>query len=57
MRNLIRILVKKEEPQVYFRHNYIAVVDVEREELKLATLYDLFETLTITQVPRGGKRK
>ena len=57
MRNLIRILAKKEEPQVSMRHNYIAVVDVEREDLKLAALYDLFETLTITQVPRGGKRK
>ena len=57
MRNPIRILVKKEEPKLCIRHVYIAVFVVEREEWKLAALCDLFETLTITQVPRGGKRK
>ena len=55
MRNPIRILVKKEELTLEgIRQFYIAV---EREEWKLAALCDLFETLTITQVPSGGKRK
>jgi hypothetical protein len=49
MRNPIRILVKKEELTLEgIRQFYIAV---EREEWKLDTLCDLYETLTITQVP------
>ena len=55
MRNPIRILVKKEELTLEgIRQFYIAV---EREEWKLDTLCDLYETLTITQVlylPGGG---
>ena len=48
MRNPIRILVKKEELTLEgIRQFYIAV---EREEWKLDTLCDLYETLTITQV-------
>jgi translation initiation factor 4A len=47
MRNPIRILVKKEELTLEgIRQFYIAV---EREEWKLDTLCDLYETLTITQ--------
>ena len=45
---LFRILVKKEELTLEgIRQFYIAV---EREEWKLDTLCDLYETLTITQV-------
>ena len=48
MRNPIRILVKKEELTLEgIRQFYIAV---EREEWKIDTLCDLYETLTITQV-------
>uniref|UniRef100_A0A2I3G032 RNA helicase n=1 Tax=Nomascus leucogenys TaxID=61853 RepID=A0A2I3G032_NOMLE len=47
MRDPIRILVKKEELTLEgIRQIYI---NVEREEWKLDTLYDLYETLTITQ--------
>jgi len=47
MRNPIRILVKKEELTLEgIRQFYVAV---EREEWKLDTLCDLYETLTITQ--------
>jgi len=47
MREPIRILVKKEELTLEgIRQFYI---DVEREEWKLDTLCDLYETLTITQ--------
>jgi translation initiation factor 4A len=47
MRDPIRILVKKEELTLEgIRQFYIAV---EREEWKLDTLSDLYETLTITQ--------
>jgi len=54
MRNPIRILVKKEELTLEgIRQFYIAV---EREEWKLDTLCDLYETLTITQVLIYHKR-
>ncbi len=47
MRDPIRILVKKEELTLEgIRQFYI---EVEREEWKLDTLCDLYETLTITQ--------
>merc|ERR1712209_139954 len=47
MRNPVRILVKKEELTLEgIRQFYISV---EREEWKLDTLCDLYETLTITQ--------
>lgn len=47
MRNPVRILVKKEELTLEgIRQFYI---DVEKEEWKLDTLCDLYETLTITQ--------
>jgi len=47
MREPVRILVKKEELTLEgIRQFYI---DVEREEWKLDTLCDLYETLTITQ--------
>jgi len=47
MRNPIQILVKKEEVTLEgIKQFYIAV---EREEWKLDTLIDLYETLTITQ--------
>ena len=47
MRDPIRILVKKEELTLEgIRQFYISV---EREEWKLDTLCDLYETLTITQ--------
>merc|ERR1719204_2875149 len=47
MRNPVRILVKKEAVTlVGIRQFYVAV---EREEWKLDTLCDLYETLTITQ--------
>ncbi|XP_013775946.1 eukaryotic initiation factor 4A-II-like [Limulus polyphemus] len=47
MRDPIRILVKKEELTLEgIKQFYVAV---EREEWKLATLCDLYETLTITQ--------
>jgi superfamily II DNA/RNA helicase len=48
MRDPIRILVKKEELTLDgIKQFYIAV---DREEWKLDTLCDLYETLTITQV-------
>ena len=48
MREPIRILVKKEELTLEgIRQFYVSV---EREEWKLDTLCDLYETLTITQV-------
>ena len=47
MRDPVRILVKKEELTLEgIRQFYISV---EREEWKLDTLCDLYETLTITQ--------
>lgn len=47
MRNPVRILVKKDELTLEgIRQFYIAI---EREEWKLDTLCDLYETLTITQ--------
>ena len=47
MREPIRILVKKEELTLEgIRQFYVSV---EREEWKLDTLCDLYETLTITQ--------
>ncbi|XP_076338641.1 eukaryotic initiation factor 4A-I-like isoform X2 [Tachypleus tridentatus] len=47
MRDPVRILVKKEELTLEgIKQFYVAV---EREEWKLATLCDLYETLTITQ--------
>ena len=47
MRDPVRILVKKEELTLEgIRQFYI---QIEREEWKLDTLYDLYETLTITQ--------
>jgi len=47
MRNPIRILVKKEELTLEGIRQFY--VDVEKEEWKLDTLCDLYETLTITQ--------
>jgi len=47
MRNPIRILVKKEELTLEGIRQFY--VDVEREDWKLDTLCDLYETLTITQ--------
>ena len=48
MREPVRILVKKEELTLEgIRQFYVSV---EREEWKLDTLCDLYETLTITQV-------
>ena len=48
MRDPIRILVKKEELTLEgIRQFYVAV---DKEEWKLDTLSDLYETLTITQV-------
>ena len=47
MREPVRILVKKEELTLEgIRQFYVSV---EREEWKLDTLCDLYETLTITQ--------
>lgn len=47
MRDAVRILVKKEELTLEgIRQFYIGV---EKEEWKLETLYDLYDTLTITQ--------
>ena len=47
MRNPVRILVKKDELTLEgIRQFYIAI---EREDWKLDTLCDLYETLTITQ--------
>jgi len=47
MRNPVRILVKKEELTLDgIKQYYVAV---EKEDYKLATLYDLYESLTITQ--------
>jgi len=47
MRNPVRILVKKEELTLDgIRQYYVAV---EKEEYKLATLCDLYESITITQ--------
>ena len=47
MRDPVRILVKKEELTLEgIRQFYVSV---EREEWKLDTLCDLYETLTITQ--------
>lgn len=49
MRDPIRILVKKDELTLEgIRQFYVAV---EQEQWKLDTLCDLYETLTITQVP------
>jgi translation initiation factor 4A len=48
MRDPVRILVKKEELTLEgIRQFYVAV---DKEEWKLDTLCDLYETLTITQV-------
>ena len=47
MREPIRILVKKEELTLEGIRQFY--VEVEREEWKLDTLCDLYETLTITQ--------
>jgi translation initiation factor 4A len=47
MRNPIRILVKKEELTLEGIRQFY--VEVDREEWKLDTLCDLYETLTITQ--------
>lgn len=47
MRDPIRILVKKEELTLEGIRQFF--VEVEREEWKLDTLCDLYETLTITQ--------
>merc|ERR1712055_434380 len=47
MRDPIRILVKKEELTLEGIRQFY--VDVEREDWKLDTLCDLYETLTITQ--------
>lgn len=47
MRNPIRILVKKEELTLEGIKQFY--VNVEKEEYKLETLCDLYETLTITQ--------
>jgi len=47
MRKPVRILVKKEELTLDgIKQYYVAV---EKEDYKLATLYDLYESLTITQ--------
>merc|ERR1719367_2617456 len=47
MRDAVRILVKKDELTLEgIRQFYVAI---EREEWKLETLCDLYETLTITQ--------
>lgn len=46
MRDPIRILVKKEELTLEGIHQFY--INVEREEWKLDTLCDLYETLTIT---------
>ena len=52
MRDPVRILVKKEELTLEgIRQFYVSV---EREEWKLDTLCDLYETLTITQVSNAG---
>eukprot|EP00695_Tsukubamonas_globosa_P003182 TRINITY_DN507_c0_g1_i1.p2 TRINITY_DN507_c0_g1~~TRINITY_DN507_c0_g1_i1.p2 ORF type:complete len:396 (+),score=221.26 TRINITY_DN507_c0_g1_i1:100-1287(+) len=47
MRDPARILVKKEELTLEGIHQFF--INVEREDWKLATLCDLYETLTITQ--------
>jgi translation initiation factor 4A len=47
MKDPIRILVKKEE--LTFEGIKQFYINVERGEWKLDTLYDLYETLTITQ--------
>ena len=47
MRDPIQILVKKEELTLVEIKQYY--INVEREEWKLDTLCDLYETLTITQ--------
>jgi len=47
MRNPVRILVKKEELTLDGIRQYF--VAVEKEEYKLATLCDLYESITITQ--------
>ena len=47
MRDPIRILVKKEELTLEGIKQFY--INVERREWKLDTLYDLYETLTITQ--------
>jgi len=47
MRNPVRILVRKEELTLEGIRQFY--VDVEREDWKLDTLCDLYETLTITQ--------
>jgi len=47
MRNPVRILVRKEELTLEGIQQFY--VDVEREDWKLDTLCDLYETLTITQ--------
>uniref|UniRef100_A0A4W2FX29 RNA helicase n=1 Tax=Bos indicus x Bos taurus TaxID=30522 RepID=A0A4W2FX29_BOBOX len=47
MKDPIRILVKKEE--LTFEGIKQFYINVERREWKLDTLYDLYETLTITQ--------
>lgn len=53
MRDAVRILVKKDELTLEgIRQFYVAI---EKEEWKLDTLCDLYETLTITQATRGGK--
>merc|ERR1712056_121165 len=47
MRDAVRILVKKDEPTLEgIRQFYVAI---EKEEWKIDTLCDLYETLTITQ--------
>merc|ERR1712183_311588 len=47
MRDVVRILVKKDELSLEgIRQFYVAI---EREEWKLDTLCDLYETLTISQ--------
>merc|ERR1712242_614808 len=47
MRNAVRILVKKDELTLEgIRQFYVAI---EKEDWKLETLCDLYETLTITQ--------
>lgn len=50
MRNPRRILVKKDELTLEGISQYY--IDVAKEENKFATLVDLYETLTITQVGR-----
>jgi len=49
MHDPVQILVRKEELKEYAKSMRQFFIDVEKEEWKLDTLCDLYETLTITQ--------